>query len=487
MSKTIFRTLLSLLLGCSLLCACTPVVPSGNTTQPTTVAPQPSYAGTMEGYEYFHSNQRDRAWEADILYLAEGFLAEHPYLADKNIFISSSAEIFHALEVDYSDVLYNEELRSSFIKQINELISQIPAFTDAEIVYALKSIVASLGDLHSNLTAIDVSDKIFPLYFEHITEETGVSLYAICVPVEHGDIYLSKLTAINGVEINEVITRLSAYVSAENEYYPIYATVKPRSGSYSMLTLANALQAIGVVEGNSNSAEFTFETEEGTVTRMFEAITTSEYKQLTMIRHTMSTDERLLYKYDKFYWYELLEPDVLYVRFAAIKQEADQPINQFLNEVSAIVRNSEQPLRLIMDFRYNGGGSDYSNAFKSFVASLNNCTTDGCYILINGGNASAGVYFPYCLSRSIKDAVLIGSPTAQFVNCPADPYTYTLPNSGYKFYVSSRYYYYAPQESADALHPDVLLYQTWEDYVDSVDTVLEYVLDVSVADEKEES
>lgn len=436
----------------------------------------PGYSGTLDGYVYYCTEERDYAWEDDILFFAENFINGHPYLADKNIFIYSAAEIFDTLEVEYSNALFNEELQNGFITQVNQLIMRIPELTDAEIIYELKHIVASLGDLHSNLTAINANDKVFPLSFEHITDDEGISLYAICVPEEYADIYLGKLAAINGVSTSQIIASLSAYVSSENAQ-PIYQIAKPRS-SNSMLSLENALQAIGVLEESANSAEFTFEVDGETVTQEIQTVSFSEYKQLTKLRHPMSTEERLLYRYDKYYWYELLDENNLYVRFSAMNQDEEQSLDLFLNQVLATIRNSGTPLRLIMDFRYNGGGSDFSDTFESFVQSLNNCTTNGVYILINGGCASAAVCIPYNLSRTIEDAVLIGSPTSQFVNCPADACAYTLPNSGYSFYVSSRYFYFAPNEEADALYPDVLLYQTWEDYINSVDTVLAYTLSV---------
>lgn len=42
-----------------------------------------SYTGTLDGYSYYYSDSRDRQWEGDILYLAETFLQNEPYLAEE--------------------------------------------------------------------------------------------------------------------------------------------------------------------------------------------------------------------------------------------------------------------------------------------------------------------------------------------------------------------------------------------------------------------
>lgn len=437
----------------------------------------PGYTGTAEGYVYCSTENRDLQWEEDILFLANSFLSDHPYLADKNTMIYTADELFGAMEVDYSNALYNEILRNEFVGQVNALIPQVPELTDAQILYELKRIVASVGDILSNFTAVTAEDMVFPLVFDHFTEESGVSIYAVRVPEGCENIYQGKLTAINGVSVEEILAKLSAFTPAENEYYFLYATVKPLSGS-SMLTLHNALQAIGVLKEADVSAEFTFETANGTVTEVVEAIQITELSQRTWLRHPMTTSERLIYHQDSSYWYELLENDTLYVRFSAMSQDGAQSFDSFLTQITSVLRNSDVPLRLILDFRYNGGGRDYGNALKNFSASVNRCATDGVYILINGGCASAGVYTPYCLRQAINGAVLVGSPTAQFINSPAEQYACSLPNSGYNFYVSSKYFCYAPGERADSLAPDAAVYQTWEDYLRSVDTCLNYVLTI---------
>ena len=446
------------------LCACGSKQPSW-----------PGYVGTMDGYTYCYTEGRDLQWEEDILYLAESFLADHPYLSNKDFMIHTASELFGTMEYEYTNVLYNDSLRSEFLSNINALIPQIPKLTDAQILYELKRIVASVGDIHTNLTAVSAEDMVFPLAFEHITDESGVSLYAVRVPEAYESIYLGKLTAINDVSIEEILEKLSAFTPAENDHYFLYATVKPRSTN-AMLTLHNALQAIGVVKETDTSAAFTFETTSGSVTQMVDAIPITESKNQSWLRHPMATEARLIYHQDSNYWYELLENDVLYVRFSSMYQDSVQSFDSFLTQVASVLRNAENPLRLILDFRYNGGGIDYSNTLKSFSASVNRCATDGVFILINGGSASAGVYAPFALRNAIDGAVLAGSPTAQLINCPADSFAYILPNSGYNFRISSEYFRYVPSENADALYPDVTIYQTWDDYLQSVDSVLHYAL-----------
>ena len=73
------------------------------------------YTGTMEGYEFYHTTERNRLWEEDILYLAEQFLQTHPLLTDKRIMHSYMAvdpktNLFDQ-KYDLTDELYNESVK----------------------------------------------------------------------------------------------------------------------------------------------------------------------------------------------------------------------------------------------------------------------------------------------------------------------------------------------------------------------------------------
>lgn len=464
--KRLKKVLLCFLTVALALCACGMQKPSW-----------PGYVGTLDSYEYCHTGERDRAWEEDILFLADKFLAGHPLIADDNfmnrVLTKLPSSSGYKYEYDYSNAMYNEAARQLFLEQINQLIPKIPELTDTEIIYEIQRSIALLGDGHSN---IDVGFReIFPFRFDSIYDETGVSLYAVCVPDGHDNLLLGKLIAINDVPINEIIDKLSVYISHENAYWMIRNISNPFSDG--LLTQKAALQIIGVVEPNATGAVFTFETEKGIEKYTVNALSSEEYEQTTMVSHPMLSSDSMMLKHDDNYWYMFLEEDhVMYIRFRKAHENREYTMSLFLADVKKLLRDSNEPIRLIIDFRNNSGGFSFTDEINSFISAVNQYETDGIYILINNGSYSSGVVIPYKLAEGIESAQLVGSPAGQYVNFFSTPNNYSLPNHGYSFGVSSVFLWGAQNATDTTLMPDIQVCQTLDDYRRNIDTVLEYVL-----------
>ena len=433
----------------------------------------PGYTGTMDGYEYCHTEERDRKWEEDILFLAQTCLDTHPYVTGEPVWTFTYSEPFGGKSSGFSDDIYREETRVALIDLVNEVISQIPEYTDVQLVYEAQRIIASLGDIHSSLTVGTQDDLVFPIRYEHITEGDTVSVYAVQVSPEYEDLYLGRLVAINSIPVDEIIQKLTPYMPSENEYYPIRAITS------SSLSAKNALHAVGVVGLEASQAEFTFETANGTITRHVTAVPKSEFLQLDMVRHPMTTNEAIMRHQSGHYWLEVLDGNVLYMRISSLSEEPNYSFFRYLTDAARILQEAEKPMRLIVDFRSNHGGPEYLDQWSQFVESVQQCETDGIYLLINENCVSSGVAAPYQLAKSLDGAKLVGSPTAQFPNSPAAQYSYQLPNNGNAFYISGDYFAFAPGQQDTALRPDVTVYQTWDDYQNNIDTVLHYVLSLS--------
>ena len=436
----------------------------------------PGYSGTMDGYEYCHSAERDRKWEEDILYLAQICLDTHPYVSGTPVWVSSYSEPFGGKNTGFSNDIYRDETRKTFIGLVNEVIERIPEYTDIQLIYEAQRIVASLGDIHSSLSVDMADDTLFPILYEYITEDGTGSFYAVRVSPEYEDIYLGKLISINNVPVAEIVEKLTPYMPAENEYYPVRAMA---SGS---LSAKNALHAVGIVDLDAESAEFTFETASGTVTRTIAVMTKNEFQQSEIIRHPMTTDAAVMRHQSGNYWYEVLENNTLYMRISSLSEAADYSFRKYLFNAAKVLSEAEEPMNLVIDFRNNHGGPEHLTQWNEFVENVRSCSTNGIYLLINEGCVSSGVAAPYQLKKCFENAILVGTPTAQFPNSPAGQYSYNLPNNGNAFYISSNYFAFAPEETDTALRPDIEIHQTGEDYQNNIDTVLDYVLSLSSAE-----
>lgn len=434
----------------------------------------PGYAGTMEGYVPCHTGDRDRQWEEDILFLAETCLDSHPYVMEGDCWVYTYAQPFANPETGFSKTIFRQETKDRFLARVNEIIPQIPKWSDEKLAWEALGLIAVLGDLHSSLKPAVAEERVFPLGLVPIWQEEGNKLYAVSVPEERKEIYLGRLTAINDIPVETITEELSAYVSGENDHYPIYTIAGIRSPG--LLCTRSALHAVGVLERDATSARFSFETTEGIVECTLEAVTPEQYGSVKCQTHPMYGDGGGLFRQGDNYWYEWLEEDTLYLRLSSLREEPECSFLRYVTEVARELQKATAPVRLILDFRYNTGGPPHLSQWQQLVDAMESCRTDGICILINGSCISSGVAAPYQLKQALPGAVLVGSPTAQFPNSPAGQSAFQLPNSGCVFYVSQSYSCFAPGKTETALLPDREVSQTWEDYVNSRDTVLDYVL-----------
>ena len=454
------KKIIALLLAALLLTACAPAE-----------SEWPGYHPERESYEYCHRQERDRLWEEDILFFADTFLGTHPTLKESETTVHTLIQLPASPEFqqryDDSDAFFDTEARKHFIAQINALIPSVPKLTDTQIVYELLRIAATLGDAHSGL---DVGFRdFFPIEFDAIYENGKPAFYAVRVTQGHEDLLLGKLTAINGIPIEEVITRLKPYIPHENEFWLLKRLCD------SMLTQLPALQQTGIVKPEETGAIFSLETDTGITEVALEPLASGAYDTTPWVRHPMQGAFAYTARED-LYWYELLNGGKsLYIRFSSMAEDPEYPFNSFLRNVKKIIRESRDPLQIIFDFRGNGGGLVMAAETQSLIAGINPYPAHNTYILVDGGSFSAGVGMPLRLSVGIPGAQLVGSPTGQGSNHFFHPVTLSLPNHGYPIYVATQYHRGTDGPSGNTVQPHITVWQTPEDYRNCKDTVLEYV------------
>ena len=433
----------------------------------------PGYDGTMESYTYFHQDERNTAWEEDILYLAEQFLTNHPLLCDDDFRIETLVDWVTVDDtvVEYSNRFYDPVIRKNFIEQINLLIPKIDSMSDAQILYELQRIVAMLGDCHAAMP-LPLGEHL-PIGIEPVFEEDGYAYYIEKVPADLTEMLFGRLAAINDIPMEQIQERLAPYISHENDIWVVQQMANGK-----MLLRKSALQQIGVMGQDDTRVKLTVETQIGTMECQISVVTQEKAQQLEYINGSIWTSQYTAHRYanERPYWYEILGENTLYVRFLSEHENPNESFDMFFIKISNILRDAETPMKLVIDFRNNMGG--YYGLMQGLIPRINRQETDGVYILINEGSISAAAIVPYMYAKSIPDAVLVGSPASQSPNMFSldSEDNYTLPNSGYEFYISAKYINGASEFDGTTLMPDILVYQTIEDYQNGIDTVLEYVL-----------
>lgn len=445
------------------------------TGEPVPLVP---FTGSVFDYEYQLEEGRDRDWEKDVVFFAHTFfygVQGHPLLVDRECDTYAENTYMGGGGSFKKVVYYDEALRASFITGVNDLIARIPQLEDFEIPYKLAELVASLGDVHSNISV--PAGDIFPFYFIPFFGDEGFAYYNVRAPKELERTLACELVAINGVAIDEILRRFEKLIPHENEQYLILNAVDVRYDG--LCYRKEALQFVDVIGKNKDAAKFTFIDAQGKrFSVKVEAVTQDEYEAMETVQCMVDKEKLLMYAHeDQYGWYEYLPEDaMMYLRHSDCTEEG-LLFKQFQMGFIEALQQTPGVEKLVIDLRGNQGGY-VPEYYDTFIRALNyNRDLVGTvYILIDGRSTSAATMLATLLKKHAENAVLVGEPAGQPPDFFGYALHYTLPNSGIGFRVSQAFSSMWPEYEADALLPDIYVYQTFEDYLNNRDTALETII-----------
>lgn len=467
------KMILVLFLALVLLCGCQ--TPMETVPPETTVPAQAGFTGDVSTYVRRYTGRWESGWEEDILFFAEKYLTEHSRVSDSNFFTDFTPGLSGSEEVIYDNSAFRPELRAAFIEAVDALLESIPEQSDETIVNELHRIVAMLGDIHSNVFPADWDyGDILPVCYEAFYQENGVDFRLSIVELDQSELLTAKLLSYNGIPVDEVVERLSEYMSHESDRALGFMLTTPYE--FTGLNQKNLLVAAGIVQQSDKYVTAEFETADGvkSVKLKFQ-----DSEALRMLKaHPMMTGENLRFSDLSGYWWTMIDEATLYAQLSTMVDDAysGYSIDNLFSEVRTAMRDSDVPLKVILDFRGNGGGYVHESALQGFVNATGWYEHDGIYILTDGNCFSAGVLAPYYLRQAIEGAKIVGAPTGQGLWFPANSAWYEMPNNGVGFTVGDEIICAVRDWEGDAVEPDVLIYQTFEDYENTVDTVLAWVM-----------
>ena len=423
-------------------------------------------------YVYRYEDSRDRAWEEDVVFLANAFLGDsltkgHPLFVDKEIVTYKPG-----LEVKFQS-FYNAQMRAAFILDLELLIRNIPKLSDTQIIYKMQRIVAKLNDLHSyvNITGSD----IFVFMAEPFYSDEGMQLRMVRLPIAYEDALYGELVAINGIPIDEVIERLGQYVSHEWEYGKMFNLTSMLSTN--LINKKDALQAAGIVAPEDTTAEFEIITEQRKhIVAEIPALSSEEYKAAEKAKGDWFSMGLMSYNdyYSVNYFLRFEEEnEMLYIRFNREVEMTDYRFSQFFEDIKTQSQNKNCE-KIVVDLRLNGGGNG-TQMHDDLIQILSQSTAENIYVLVDSASYSDGVLLSLDLQQNLPNAVIVGTPGGQGPNFFATGVFYTLPNSGFMIAVSCQYFMWRSDYQHETLMPDITIYQTLEDYKQGIDTVLSYI------------
>ncbi len=349
-----------------------------------------------------------------------------------------------------------------------KLLAKAPSMDDPSFFFALKAFSSLGADSHTGIvmTPQVVSQlHAVPLQLQYLQGAWRLSV----VEQQHQDLLGATVVSVNGIPLDEVVTRASSLVAADN-------LVWLRHSLAGMFNITELYTYLGLATGPLEPVSFTVVRLGETQAQEFrvEPVSAQSFQGFawaTLYQNPCKTGPSSSY-YRAFL---INEGKTLFMQYNVCASSEDYPIDTFTKEVLAQLPGLHIQ-QVIIDLRYNGGGD--SRLFEPMMDGLSKLQKQLGFtldVLIGEGTFSSALMNAIQLTQR-TECTLVGTPSGGSVNHYGEVKQFTLPNSHLPLFISSKRFTMDADYPSDSLQPDMLVEPTIEDMLAGIDTTVEATL-----------
>jgi len=413
-------------------------------------------------------------WEADLWQLHDRILELYPGFT----------------RAEFAELERNIELAQLFTDTIKEFAANTPNMTDDEVVIGIQRVLALFSSNHvwfSDGLHLMLGGPIYPLRFRLL--DGGI--YLVESHEDYAHVMFQRLTAVNAITIENVMTESTRLLSIENTY-----DAWSRLAQYLPVSLIT--QSITGGEGQSM---FSFTDSEGNVSHIYPTAESINFS-MSFIPTLPALERNIKQEYNiplfmqrphTGAWITFLEDyGILYLRYRSFELFTWDMIR-----LADIIRafNNDDIQAVVIDARDNPGGG-LPSMFPHMLDIIEEHQVPLFYF-VNESSRSAATYMVAYLRR--HGAVVVGQPVgssmvfSQAVRVVRDGLAVEMHYSDLTVIVPNVYRSEATEEFATTeftrlvtveewldghntpFYPDILIPHTIEDWAAGRDPLLEYV------------
>ena len=358
-----------------------------------------------------------------------------------------------------------------------EIEAGLEDMSDFDFAIELSELAALAGDSHTMISVGNAMQDyhliiMAPDWYEGRWLLSGAEkAYQDCIGQE--------IVSINGHSMDELMQALEPMISYDNE-------VRLRRQFGGMVYVTEILQHYGMVTGGEERLPVVVRAADGAETTLdMKVYSASEYAALDPGAYVNASRLRAaapVTEPDREVCYKLLDlgGGTLYMQYNSCREDPNHPMDEFAAEVKAKLESGDYT-KFIIDLRNNGGGSDGVLYPITYLAQQFIANGNAAYVLAGEGTFSSALIN----TVQLKDvgATFVGTPTGGSVDHFGAVTAFELPNSGIRGQYSNKfidlgsYYEAAGPYGVESFRPDIQVEQTFADYMDGVDTAVQYILD----------
>lgn len=380
---------------------------------------------------------------------------------------------YNSLKETHPDIFANTD-EKEFLSLKSEIEKGIAEDNDFEFALDLEKLAALVGDSHTSVSLGNSTAASIQYYPAEIDWFNG-HWYLTMTENKDSDRIGMQVTHINGIPMEEVLKKFSSFISFDNE-------VKLRRQFSEVSYVADMYEYAGIVS-KGEPLDITLLDSKGTThTISLNPIGLSDLKKTdyTDIDDKRAAVPETSYDQSKYYFSKPLNDSIYYIQYNQCAEDENYSMADFCKQVQSDLDNGAYQTVLV-DLRYNGGGSDGVIAPLMLLLKQE---------MEHSDLQVAALVAEKTFSSAIINAVefqemgcaLVGEETSGSVDHFGSVTSFTLPNSQLKVKVStkyislSEYFDAAAGKGVESLVPDVVIRQTIEDYLAGRDTCVEKII-----------
>ena len=368
--------------------------------------------------------------------------------ADEFEFMKEEVEMNHK---NFFNTVSKEECEEEY----KRLSSNIDGISYTDYYFVLSSFLALSNDSHTSLEAGDIYSYFmyYPLQLNYV----GDKVYVVSGLSDYKDYMGKEVTAINGVNIKVIEEIVSLVVPHDN-------TVYLKLWLNNQLNNTSFLSFINVAESDKAPVTLTFSNGKNV------SLSPTLSQEIDRDEIISAFSSYSPYIYQGYYRAMEIRDDVLLISYNTCSDNPSYPMKNFTSDLKKVLSKKKYS-KIIVDLRYNGGGN---SAVLNPVIKLLKKEKCSKYALIGENTFSSAILNALSL-KDDADFTLVGTPTGGSINHYGELKSFTLPETGWEVYYSSKYFKLSKKYEGSII-PDVYIEKDAESYFSGIDKEVEYCL-----------